>query len=188
MRTGAAALGLAALGACSSSGGGGTAGADGGNPSCSAGQSCSSCEACFDTCLCNGSSPDACLVQCTSGSGGSSGSSGSTGAGGSAATGGATGGASGSGGSGGSGGVQCTDVSTNNPSCDACIHGACCSQIESCFNDPACVALNQCLGSYCATASDLSACASQYCSQYAAGATGFNAMAQCLGASCSSAC
>jgi hypothetical protein len=188
VRTGAAAFALAALGACSGSDGGaaGTGGAaagSGGNPGCTSAPNCGGCEACFDTCLCNGGAADACLLKCTSGSGGSAGS------GGSGATGGATGGSGGStGGSGGSGGVPCTEVTTSSPSCNTCIHGACCSQIESCFNDPACGGLANCLSSYCASAADLSACASQYCGQYGAGVNAYNTMAQCFANNCASAC
>src|SRR5690606_14673433 len=154
-------IALAIGGACSggSDGGGSGGGSTGGNPGCTTAPNCASCQACFDSCLCNGADPQTCLLQCTNGVGGAGGVGGGTGGvggatggvGGTGATGGGTGATGGgaNGGSGGGGGFSCTQVSTNNPSCDSCIHGACCDQITACFTNSGCAGLAQCLVQNC---------------------------------------
>lgn len=159
---------------------------------CSAAPDCAQCSACFDSCLCNNGTPGGCLAQCSgSSTGGTSGSGGAPAGGGGAPAGGGapSGGGAPAGGGGSSGGGNCTALSTGSPTCDACAHSTCCSQIDGCLANSACTGFLSCLSKNCANAgSNLSACAQQYCSQYSSGVNAYNAMAQCIGQSCASSC
>lgn len=150
---------------------------------CSLAPDCGKCSACFDTCLCNNGTPGGCLAQCTGSSSG-----GASGAGGAPSGGGAPAGGGAPSGGGGGGGGNCTALSTGSPTCDACAHSTCCAQIDACLASSACTGFLSCLSKNCANASNLSACAQQYCSQYAAGVNAYNSMAQCIGQSCASSC
>ncbi len=182
------ALTLGVIAACSSSdnnsgGGAGPAG-------CSRAPDCSKCGQCFDACLCQTGDAQGCLAQCTGNAGGSGGS--NVGGAGGVATGGAGGGTGATGGNpsggAGGGGGQCTQLSTNNPTCDACIHSSCCNEINGCLADSACLGLNDCLAQSCANSSNINACAQQYCSQYFSGVNAFNAMGTCFQNNCSGSC
>jgi len=157
---------------------------------CSVAPDCAHCSACFDTCLCNNGTPEGCLAQCTGGGGSGGGGGAPTGGGGGAPTGGGGGVPAGGGApGGGGGGGTCTQLSTGSASCDACAHSNCCAPIDACLGNSACTGFLGCLSKNCANAgSNLSACAQQYCSQYAAGINAYNGMAQCIGQSCASSC
>ncbi len=169
--------------ACSSSSDAGGGSGDGGY-ACTQAPNCGECQACFDSCLCNGGDAPSCLLQCTgTGSGGTSGTGGAPGGGGATAGGGAP-----SGGGGGGGG-SCTQLTTGNPTCDACAHSTCCAQIDACLTNSACTGFLSCISQNCQNAgSNLNACAQQYCSQYSAGINAYNTLAQCIGQSCAGSC
>jgi hypothetical protein len=179
------------LGACGSSTDGDTGSAVG-PAGCSQAPDCSLCGECFDTCLCASGDAEACLAQCTSGTGGAStGGTGNVGGGGAGGTPtGGTGGGSGGGlptggtGGGSGGGGNCDGIQTGSAQCDACLQSSCCSQIEACFGDQACLGLLQCLTQYCSQTSNVQACAQQNCSQYFGGANAYNAIGQCAQSSC----
>src|SRR5690606_37360247 len=105
------------------------------------------------------------------------------------------GGTGGGGGSGGGGictttalGVTCMQVSLGDPTCDGCMQSQCCNQVNACFADQNCAGLVECLSANCAGASDVAACAQQYCASCEPGVTAFNQIASCLQAYCSTEC
>ena len=139
---------------------------------------------------------------------GTGGASGATGSGGSGATGGfgATGGTAGKGGTGGSAGagmcnpgpnlgktcaqvVMAPDGGTN--PCVECLTSKCCTTINTCFSDPVCVGLNQCITDNCRGQADLNRCANQFCAQCLTNQTSvdkFNEISTCAQAECRSEC
>lgn len=175
------------LGACGSSSSDNTSNAAG-PVGCSRTPDCSMCGECFDTCYCASGDADACLTQCTTGTGGSG--TGGVGTGGvgtggtpTGGTGGGTGGLP-SGGTGGGSGGDCSGLQTGVPQCDSCLQSTCCAQVASCVSNPACLGLVQCLSQNCAQTSNIQACAQQYCGQYLSGANDYNAVGQCAQSSC----
>lgn len=85
----------------------------------------------------------------------------------------------------GSGQITCEQVKLGSASCTTCMQGGCCSEMESCFNDQACLTLNNCL----AGCQGNEAC-QQGCGSKADQATiaKFNAISQCAQSTCGSAC
>jgi hypothetical protein len=143
----------------------------------------------------------------TSNAGGTSSGTGGTspGAGGtSSGTGGTSPGTGGSGTGGSAGGGTCTSGQTTTcdqveldqaadggpGACTTCAQSSCCTAINACFGDPACVGFNDCLNTNCANASDLQACATQSCSQCMTQTVinEFNAIGTCLQSSCDAEC
>jgi len=135
---------------------------------------------------------------------------GGSGSGGSGATGGfsGTGGKAGTGGAGGSAGAKACDPGPNlgksceqvvmapdggtNP-CVDCLRSRCCTTINTCFADPVCVGLNQCLTDNCRGQANLNQCANQYCMHCLQAGTQasidkFNEISTCAQAECRSQC
>jgi hypothetical protein len=129
------------------------------------------------------------------GAGGHGGADGQVGVGGQGGVG-TTGGSGGAGGVGGSSGgcssnllgASCDSLGFGDSTCDGCMHTSCCTVTETCLDDQDCGGLVECLSTYCATATDVSACAQQYCGRCLGGATLLNEMVDCLSTSCNAAC
>lgn len=176
------------LGACGSSTNEDTGNAAG-PVGCSRTPDCSKCGECFDTCYCASGDANACLAQCTSGTGGAStggtGNVGGGGTGGGVPTGGSGGGLpSGGTGGGSGGGGNCSGIQTGSPQCDSCLQTTCCAQVANCLSNQACLGLLQCLSQYCSQTSNVQTCAQQNCGQYLSGANDYNAVGQCAQSSC----
>jgi hypothetical protein len=140
------------------------------------------------------------LSNCLSGSGGSSGSGGFGGSGGSAGSGGfgGSGGSGATGGTGGSGGqcstswqgLTCDQVWDTSSACGACLGTTCCSETTWCFQNYECAGLQECIATYCSTASDVNVCVQQYCPGCVtqSAVDDYNAIADCAQTYCASDC
>jgi hypothetical protein len=216
-------LSLGGLASCSTTGSGGTGGPMLGG-GCKLAPDCGGCQQCFDRCFCNNAksggdqaASQQCLAECrtTGGSGGAGpgGSSGASGAG-VGGSGGSTGGSSGAGfggsggtgfgGSGGTGpgacdpgvslGQTCQNITTNDPTCDACMRASCCAAVDACFGDTNCAGLQVCVTNFCPNIIDqmqFSQCVQSNCSACVASQQTvdlFNGIPNCLDANCLTQC
>lgn len=158
------------LSGCSSSGGGGAA------------ASCGDAGPCPNGYECQG---DTCVLSATGGTGqGGSGQGGS----GNVGTGGVPSGGTGGVGGGTGGSSNCGDLALTDPACQSCMDSYCCTEMAACDSTSQCYGLLGCIQQNCATATDVGACAEQYCSAYADGVTAYNAVNMCLENNCLSAC
>lgn len=74
-------------------------------------------------------------------------------------------------------------LSTNNPTCDACLDSACCTREQDCASNPQCVPLLQCV-SQCSSAS----CANNCGAQFQGAVQAYNELITCFQGQCGSAC
>jgi hypothetical protein len=134
------------------------------------------------------------------GSGGTAGTgTGGTGTGGTGTGGTGTGG-TGTGGSGGGSctstipaGTTCDKLTTKNPTCDTCMQGSCCNEMNTCFGDTTCSGLYLCIGQNCQGITDqtqFNNCVTQNCAACASQAaqTALNAFAKCQQDNCTTQC
>ncbi|MCB9588651.1 MAG: hypothetical protein H6718_24790 [Polyangiaceae bacterium] len=172
-------------------------------------QDCSAVTTCYDQCICAGNDSQVCLNTCSAnggtgntGNGGTgntaNGGTGNTANGG---TGNTANGGTGNTGNGGTGNTTSCDsaVEFNDPTCNACMMGSCCSEVMACFGTSTatellpCGNLQQCLAQYCADAADdaaFQACAQQECSNFLTqeAVDALNAWGTCIESSCTAAC
>ncbi|MCA9642200.1 MAG: hypothetical protein KC492_15945 [Myxococcales bacterium] len=148
-------------------------------------QDCSAVTTCYDQCICAGNDSQVCLNTCSANGG----------------TGNTANGGTGNTGNGGTGNTTSCDsaVEFNDPTCNACMMGSCCSEVMACFGTSTatellpCGNLQQCLAQYCADAADdaaFQACAQQECSNFLTqeAVDALNAWGTCIESSCTAAC